>query len=130
MDTFWRIIGLCMTGSMTALLLRREKAELSAVVSVLCCIGAIWTAAELIRPVTAFAHELQTATGLEPAILSPVLKAVGIGLLTELAGAFCADAGENALCKTVELCGGFLAAYTALPLARSVLLTVRQLMGG
>lgn len=130
MDTFLKISALCLVGSMTALLLKKDKQEISVVVVLLCCITAVFLSAEFLKPVLSFAEELESIVGLERAIVLPVIKAVGIGILTELVAAFCQEAGQTALCKTAELCGTFLAAYTALPLARSVLQTIKSLIGG
>lgn len=91
---------------------------------------AVAAAAELIAPVVSFLHRLQQMTGLNEALLAPLLKTVAIGLLTQIAGGFCADAGEQSLTKAVELTGTLLALITALPLANAVLQMIQSLMGG
>ena len=57
------------------------------------------------------------------------IPAILAGILTQLASTVCADAGENAVAKTVELCGGALAVCVALPLMEAVL-ELLQTMGG
>ena len=110
MERFLQIAALCVICAVLSLVVRRRSPEFSFCAACACC------AVSLI--------------GLEPALLAPVLKTVGVGLLTQIAGAFCRDAGEQALCKVVELCGTFLAVYVALPLANAVLELLQTLMGG
>ena len=92
--------------------------------------GALLAAAELIAPVLSFLGTLQKLAGLDDAVMAPLLKTVGIGLLTQAACAVCQDAGQSSLAKTVELCGTFLAVYVSLPLAEAVLELLRKLIGG
>ena len=130
MDTFIRIAALCVIGAVLALILKKGRPEFSFCIGAVCCVLAFAAAAELLSPVLSFARELQAMTGLSDALLAPLLKTVGIGLLAQLAGSFCQDAGQQSLAKTVELCGTVLALYASLPLARAVLQTVKTLMGG
>jgi len=73
-----------------------------------------------------FAEILGDTAGLSPTLLAPVLKTVGIGILTRLASDICKDAGQSAIASTVELAGTVAALYIALPLMQ----TVFQMIGG
>ena len=64
------------------------------------------------------------------ALLSPLLKCVGVALLSQLASAICLDAGQGALAKTVELGGAVLALTLSLPLISAVLSLLEQLSSG
>lgn len=85
------------------------------------CSGALET-------VTAFLDRLAELGGLSPQVLSPMLKAVGIGLVTRLAADFCRDAKESALAGVVELAGTVLALAAVLPLMSAVLDLLAQLL--
>lgn len=130
MELFVRIAALCVVSAVLILVVRGRSPELSFCIAAAGCVVCLLAAAELIAPVVAFLERLQALCGLNEALMAPILKTVGVGLLTQLAGAFCADAGEQALGKTVELCGTFLALYVALPLAGAVLELLQKLMGG
>ncbi len=73
-----------------------------------------------LSPVLEFLRRLQSLAGLNSALLTPVLKTAAVGLLAQIARAFCLDAGQQALAKAVEVGGGILAVYTLLPLAGSM----------
>ena len=62
--------------------------------------------------------------------VSPSLKAVGIGVLTQISAGVCDDAKQSAVARLVELCGGLLALYAALPLLEAVLELIETVGGG
>ena len=130
METLIKIAGVCVLCAAAGLLMRRHRPELAFCLSAACCAAAFAAALPAAEPVLAFVRELQSLTGLETPLLAPLFKTVALGLLTQISAAFCHDAGEGALCKTVELCGTLLALYAALPLAQAVLQTAKTLMGG
>ena len=84
----------------------------------------------LAEPVVSFLSELRQLAGLEPALLQPLLRTVGIGLLTQLTASVCADAGESTVARLIELCGSVLGIYTALPLLEAVLSLLRTMLEG
>ena len=53
--------------------------------------------------------------------VSILLKAAGIGLLSELAGLLCADAGENALGKVLQILSNAAILWLSLPLFRQII---------
>ena len=55
------------------------------------------------------------------AVFSIALKCAGIGLLTELIGLVCADAGERAMAKALEVLGAATIVWLSLPLIRQLL---------
>lgn len=68
-----------------------------------------------------FLAELTAVAGVSDAILEPVVKTCGIGLVTRLASDFCKDAQEGMLASAVELAGTALALAAVLPLFTAVL---------
>ena len=49
----------------------------------------------------------------------PLLKTVGIALISRTGGALCRDAGEGAMAGLVEMAGAFAAILVSLPLFRA-----------
>ena len=69
--------------------------------------------------------ELTVLTGDYAAIL---FKAVGICLLTQLAGDVCRDSGESSIASKIELAGRAAILLTAMPLIQEVLAWAWELM--
>ena len=92
--------------------------------------GALLLGAALgaIEEVRALADELGELIGLSPAVLAPVLKTVGIAILTRIAAELCRDAGEGGIAAAAETAGAAAAVLTALPLLRAVLSTITGLL--
>ncbi len=109
-----------------ASILRKNSKELAIVLSLAACalIGVLLV--QLAEPVVDFLKKLRNISGLDEALMQPLLKTVGIGLLTQISANVCADAGENAIAKLIEVCGGVLALYVSIPLLEAVL----QMMEG
>lgn len=84
---------------------------------------------QMTEPILAFFDRLISFTSLPSAIFSPLLKALAIAVLSQIAAAFCQDAQQTALAKATELCGSILCLYAGLPLA-SMLLELLQTIGG
>ena len=57
----------------------------------------------------------------EFAALSPVLKTLAIGFLTETGKNICEDAGEKTIGGVLQFCGSVASFYVMLPLLQSVL---------
>ena len=62
--------------------------------------------------------------------LLPLLKAVGVGIVSQISSDACCEAGQNTLARIVELCGVFAAIVLTLPLLRTALELIRQMTGG
>lgn len=85
-------------------------------------------ALEALADVTALAEDLRSMAGLSPAVVAPVLRTVGIAVLTQIAAQVCRDAGEGGIAAAAETAGTALALCAALPLLRAVLDTVGALL--
>ena len=70
----------------------------------------------------------QNTANISPAVDMPVLKCVGIGVVTKIAADLCRDAGQSAAGGAVELVGAMSAVYVALPLLRTLLETLESLL--
>ena len=108
-------------GTILTLLLKKNSPELALLLTF--AVGLVVLALALnmfsgLREVIDLAADL---TGLSPAVLLPVLKCVGIGILSKLASDLCRDGGQSSIATSVELAGAVCAMYAALPLMKTLL---------
>ena len=75
-----------------------------------------------------FIRQLQENTGIDPQFVRILLKSVGIGLVAEIAGLICTDAGNAALGKTIQILATAVILWLALPLMGALLELVRRIM--
>ena len=127
MTVLMKAAALGLTGALAGLLLKKNAPEMGLALSMAVCLLAAVLAAELYGQIGELVDLAREQTGLSPAIVSPVLKCVGIGIVTRLAADLCKDAGQGAVASAVELGGAACAVTAALPLMRSLLLMIEQL---
>ena len=130
MDMMVKISAVAILGAIFCVLLRQNEKATALALSVLSCVIVLVLAIRFLQPVWSVIKQVEALSGLEQGVTAPLFKVVGIGLLTQVAGSVCADAGENSLGKTVEIAGTVLALYASLPLLQSVLSLVEKLIGG
>ena len=108
------------------LILRRSAPELGLALSVAVSAFAALLAMELVSGLAEILADVREETGLSPAVVGPVLKCVGVGIVTRLAADICSDAGQSAAASAVELCGAACSLAVSLPLIRALLSAIRE----
>ena len=122
--------AIAVVGSILAAVVKRDAGAIALAVALICCCTLVSCLLGILKPLLRFLEELRQTSGLSTTILSPLLKSVAIGLITEIAAGICSDAGQSSLAKFVQLCGAAAALYVALPLMEAVLSLLQTLMGG
>lgn len=128
-----RFLQVAVIGVITVLLstlLKKKNGESALLLTLAACAVIALLAIKMAEPVLDFLQKLREIADLDTALMTPLVKSVGIGLLTQICGGICDDAGESAIAKLVELCGGILAVYVSLPLLEALLETVETMGGG
>lgn len=122
------VIGI-VTVLLTAML-RRNSQELGLLLTLAACVMIGLLLVQLAEPVVEFLSKLRNIAGLDKTLAEPIVKTIGIGLITQIGATVCADAGENAIARLLEICGGILALYVSLPLLEAVLTLIDTMSGG
>ncbi len=120
------ILGIA--GALTALLLKKTAPELGLALSIAVSVMAAMLALELVSGLTEIFSLVREEIGLSPAVVEPVIKCVGVGIVSRLSADICRDAGQNAAASAVELCGTACALITALPLIRALLRLISEMV--
>ena len=129
MTLFWKTLGLAMMALVLALVVGKREKDFGLLLTLAACCALAAAAAEYLGPVVDFFRELEDTAGLSPELLGQLLKALGIGLVVELAGAVCADAGNGALAKQLQILGNAAIAYLSLPILSGLLILIREILG-
>ena len=128
MESVVRLAAAAVAAALCAVVVKQHAREVGAVLAL--AAGALLLGAALgaLEDVRALVDELGELIGLSPAVLAPVLKTVGIAILTRIAAELCRDAGEGGIAAAAETAGAAAAVLAALPLLRAVLSTVTGLL--
>ena len=130
MDTFLKISVLFLLCAALCTIVRKAGQEYALILCVCCVLFAAGAAVSYLSPVIRFLQKLQGISGVNGVIFSPLIKTAAIGFLTQMTAGVCTDAGQQAMAKMTEFCGGLLALYTALPLAEQLLQVLEEMMHG
>lgn len=130
MDMVFRIAGAAMIGAVMCMTVRMHMGPAALLLSLLTCVMIFVVSFRVFEPVFSVLDKLRSLTGLDETVTAPMLKVAGIGLIVQIAGSVCEDAGEKALTKAVETSGALLSVYAALPLMDAVLELLRDVLGG
>ena len=130
MDRFFQVLALVLVTVSAILVLRKRAGEFALVVSLLCISAVCFFAMTTLQPVLDMLDRLEELSGVNAAILSPVIKTALIGVLTHICAGVCSDSGESGIARVVELCGTVMALYLATPLISAVLDLLDSLLGG
>lgn len=128
METALKVGAVAVTAALCAVTLKGTIRQVALALSLAAAALILTMVLGAAEEVLALAGQLREMAGLSPAVVAPVLKTVGIAILTHTAAAVCRDAGEGGIASAVETGGTVLSLWTALPLLRAVLETVQGLL--
>lgn len=116
------------SGATIAILLKKNTPEISALVSIAAAVAILILTLDKFLDISGFISELVEAAGLTSAVVSPVVKTVGIGLITKLSSDICKDAGQSTASTVVETAGSIAAVTVVLPLMKTVFRMISSLI--
>ena len=110
METVLQIAAVCLVGAVLAAVLRQRSPEAALLLGLAVC------------------AVVAAAGGLPPELLAPLVKTLGIALVSRLGTEICRDAGQGAMAAVLETAGAFGAVLVSLPLVRAAWELLRSLV--
>lgn len=129
MTLFYKIIGVVLVAVVLGLVLKRQGQDITLLLGLCVCCIVLMAMVSYIEPVLDFIEHLQSISNIDPQLLEVILKAVGIGLIAEIAMLVCTDSGNAALGKAIQLASIGLILWLSLPLMKSLLELVERIAG-
>ena len=130
MVLFWKAAGAALIAVILGLSLSKQQKDIGTMLTMAVCCMICGAALVYLEPVLEFLRELEGLGELQGDILRILLKAAGIGFVTEIAAMVCSDAGNGSLGKSLQTMGGCVILYLSLPVFRSFLDLIREILGG
>lgn len=129
METFLQALGLTLIGVILTLIVGKQSADMSLLLSMGVCVMVCLAGAAYLGSLVDFLGEIRILGGLDREILSLLLKCAGIGLLSRISGLICADAGQSAMGKAVEILANAAVLFLSLPLLRQMVELIQEVLG-
>ncbi len=130
MDGFFQVVAAVLLAVVLGLVVSRQSKESVTLLTLAVCSMAMCVGVTFLRPILDFLRQLQQTGQWNSEWVRLLLKAVGIGLIGELAALVCIDAGNAALGKTVSMLTNVVMLWLAVPLLQALLELVEELIGG
>ena len=87
------------------------------------------TAVNFLSPILEFVDRLMDLGNLNHELLGVLMKVVGIGLISQIAGLVCADAGNQSLGKALQIITTAVILCISMPLLEQMLSLIEGLLG-
>ena len=130
MELYLKAIAGALIALLLCLTLGSRGKETSILLALLVCTMVIGVGMSYLGSVIKFFTRLQDMIGLDNDLLNILLKAVGVGLIGEIAGMICSDSGQAALGKAVQILTAAVILWIALPLYTQILDVIEELLKG
>ena len=115
-----KIAALCLIGIVLILLLQKSHPEIAILLALSICGGVLLYSLSGMKAILALLEQMSLAGGLSEDLLRPLVKTVGIALVSRVGAELCRDANQGALATVVETAGAFSAIVVAIPLFAAV----------
>lgn len=128
MADYLRWTAAVLIGLILSLVISKQSKDMSLLLTLAVCVLVCLGALEFLEPVTELLRELRRLGGLDSEAVSILMKAALIGLLSELMGLICADVGEGALGKALQILSNAAVLWLSIPLLRQLITMVGEVL--
>ena len=128
MGEYLRFAAAAIIGLILVLVVGRQSRDLGILLSLAVCVLLALGAMEFLEPVMELLNELKRLGELDGGAVGILLRCAGIGIISELAGLLCTDAGEGAMGRALQICANAAILWLSLPLLRQVLTMIGEVL--
>ena len=129
MESFAKAAAAGVVVCVLAVLIKKYSKEQAMLLTLLTAVAVLFVFFGFVKAIRPVLEQLQDATGLNSALITPVYKCTLIALIGHFASAFCKDAQEGAIAESITALATAAGIYVCLPLVLAVLSLVRQMLG-
>lgn len=109
-------------------ILTKQNREMAIVAVTVACSMIALVSLQYLQPVIEYFDHLSVLSEMEPQVIAVLIKSVGIVLLAEITGHICADSGNAALGKTIQMLATVSILWLSLPLFRKLMELIEQIL--
>ncbi len=128
MDILVKAAAIAIIGCILAITLKKNNAEAAIMTSIAAALVLFTAAFQYIEVIREFWTELTSVSGEIGQVAEPLMKVIGVSVVTKVTSELCRDSGEGALAAKMELCGSAACIVVALPLMNSALTLLGELV--
>ena len=125
---FQTIVGI-LVAVILGLAISKQGRDITLLLGICVCCMVLWVAVGYLEPVLDLVARLRQLSQMDTSLLSVVIKAVGIGLVAEIAALICSDSGNAALGKAVQILASSAVLWLSVPLMNSLVDLLQKIVG-
>ena len=129
MDLFWKATGAALVTAVLTLAVGRQEKDYALLLTMAACTMVAAILLQFLDPVLDLLFTLQTMGDLNADMLRTLIKAVGTGLVAEIAGMVCSDAGNASLGKLIQLLGAVVILWLSSPFFQMLIELMDRILG-
>ena len=129
MDIYLKVIAGVLITAIISLVLSKQCQEIALLLTICVCCLVVIVLASYLQPILDFAQRLAQLGQLNEDFLSIILKIVGVGLISQIAGLICADAGNQTLSKILQIMTSVVILSISTPLLEEIISLVELVLG-
>lgn len=129
MDLYLKITAGILIASILCLAVPSHIKELSLMLTLFVCAGALIAGVEFFKPVITFAQKLTSIGNLNQEYLQILCKIIGIGLISQICGLVCSDAGNQSMAKALQIITTVVILCICVPLLEELLSLIVSILG-
>ena len=130
MELFFKAVAAALITAVLCLVMAKHGKDIAVPLTVLACVMILTIAMGYLSRLMDFFDALEEMVGLEGSHFRILLKVVGIGMVGEMSSMICADAGNAALGKALQILGTILILCLSLPLFQGLLELIGSILEG
>ena len=108
--------------------LSKHASNFTVIICIILCCTIFRCAVEYLKPLISFIEKLYKISDLSSEIFEILIKAVGIGFLTEITTLICNDAGYSTIGKSVQILSCILILWLSLPILNGLLDLIERVL--
>lgn len=129
MDMFLRAAGAVMIALVLGIALENKSKDIGTVLSIAVCCMIFTVGMDYLEPVAALLKQLESICDAGHGWLGVLLKAVGIGMVAEIASLVCSDAGNSSMGKAIEILAGVVILWLSIPIISALMDLLKEILG-
>ena len=128
MDLFVKAAAGVLITLVLCLVLVKQGKDMATLLTLAVCCMVLTAAISAFRPVMDFFQKLETMGKLDPSLIKTLFKAVGIGILSEITGLICTDAGNSAMGKSLQILASVVILTLSVPIFTQLLELIENIL--
>lgn len=129
MNYFFQAAAGSLVACILCLTLDKKGKDFSILITVAVCSMTLLVAVTYMEPVLEFIRRLEAMGNMDNQMLVILLKAVGIGLLSDIASMICIDSGNASMGKALHILSTVIILWLSIPIFDALLDLLQKILG-